>query len=113
MQITTGIKWHLVLVIGHLSKPNIFVFIVKCGSNILYFITFNIGADPEFPTRGAPTYDFAKISEKLHEIEKIFGPGGGCVPLGSTTALVDKQCGRFAVIPREGAYSVKISFTVL
>ena len=32
---------------------------------------------------GAPTYDFAKISEKLHEIEKIFGRGGR--PLGSAT----------------------------
>ena len=42
------------------------------------------GADPGFPvggganppggrqpSRGAPTYDFAKYSEKLHEIEKI------------------------------------------
>ena len=35
------------------------------------------GADPGFPVGGvstlqwAPTYDFAKISEKLHEIEKI------------------------------------------
>ena len=25
---------------------------------------------------GAPTYDFAKFSEKLHEIEKILGHGG-------------------------------------
>ena len=27
MQITIGIKWHLVVVIGHLSKPNVFVII--------------------------------------------------------------------------------------
>ena len=25
---------------------------------------------------GAPTYDFAKISQKLHEIEIIWAPGG-------------------------------------
>ena len=28
------------------------------------------------PSRGAPTYDFAKISKKLHEIWKILGRGG-------------------------------------
>ena len=28
---------------------------------------------------GAPTYDFAKFSQKLHEIERIWTPaGGGC-----------------------------------
>ena len=26
---------------------------------------------------GAPTYDFAKIFQKLHEIERIWTPGGG------------------------------------
>ena len=26
---------------------------------------------------GAPTYDFAKFSQKLHEIERIWMPGGG------------------------------------
>ena len=36
------------------------------------------GADPGFPVgggadpRGAPTYDFVKFSEKMHELEKIF-----------------------------------------
>ena len=25
---------------------------------------------------GAPTYDFAKFSQKLHEIERIWTPGG-------------------------------------
>ena len=30
---------------------------------------------------GAPTYDFAKFSRKLHEIERIWVPtGGGCMP---------------------------------
>ena len=44
---------------------------------------FMPGADPEFPVGGAPTlqwgaptYEFAKFSEKLHEIEKNLGPGG-------------------------------------
>ena len=41
-------------------------------------------ADLGFPPGGAPTagggvptYDFAKISQKLHEIERIWTPGGG------------------------------------
>ena len=42
-------------------------------------------ADPGFPRGGrqlprgggAPTYDFAKFSQKLHEIERIWVPGGG------------------------------------
>ena len=46
-------------------------------------------ADPEFPCRwecqisrgGAPTYDFAKFSQKLHEIERIWTRGGGTRPL--------------------------------
>ena len=29
---------------------------------------------------GAPTYDFAKFSQKLHEIERIWTPGGGARP---------------------------------
>ena len=29
------------------------------------------------PRGGAPTYDFAKFSQKLHEIERIWTPGGG------------------------------------
>ena len=41
-------------------------------------------ADPDFPEEGgptpqgggAPTYDFAKISQKLHEIERIWSPRG-------------------------------------
>ena len=46
-------------------------------------------ADPGFPRgeganppRGAPTYDFAKFSQKLHEIERIWTPRGRgeCVP---------------------------------
>ena len=44
-------------------------------------------ADPGFPRGGganspggAPTYDFAKISQKLHEIERIWTPGRGARP---------------------------------
>ena len=54
-------------------------------------------ADPGFPRGGganspggAPTYDFAKISQKLHEIERIWTPGGARVPrapLRSATAV--------------------------
>ena len=40
-------------------------------------------ADPGFPRGGGanspggvPTYDFAKISQKVHEIERIWTPGG-------------------------------------
>ena len=44
----------------------------------------NSGADPTFPVGGAPgqgaTYNFAKISEKLHEIEKSLGRRGGRAP---------------------------------
>ena len=44
------------------------------------------GADPGFPRGGGdnfsgrggvPTYEFAKISGKLNEIERIWMPGGG------------------------------------
>ena len=28
------------------------------------------------PSRGAPTYDLAKFSQKLHQIERIWTPGG-------------------------------------
>ena len=50
--------------------------------------TYNAAvADPGFPPRwgrqlsggGAPKYDFAKISQKLHEIERIWTPGGARV----------------------------------
>ena len=53
-------------------------------------------ADPGFPRGGganspggAPTYDFAKFSQKLHEIERIWAPRGGraslAPPLRSAT----------------------------
>ena len=49
-----------------------------------YIYEIYTGADPGFPIvgganplgGGAPTYDFAKFCEKLHEIRKILGHGG-------------------------------------
>ena len=35
---------------------------------------------PTLGGRGAPTYDFAKFSEKLHEIERIWTLGEGTHP---------------------------------
>ena len=44
-------------------------------------------ADPGFPRGGganspggAPSYNFAKFSQKLHEIERIWPPRGGARP---------------------------------
>ena len=34
----------------------------------------------DFPEEGAPTYDFAKFSQKLHEIERIWTLRGGARP---------------------------------
>ena len=34
----------------------------------------------DFPEEGAPTYDFVKISRKLHEIERIWTPKGRARP---------------------------------
>ena len=45
-------------------------------------------ADPGFPQGGganlpggAPTYEFVKFSQKLHETERIWTPRGGARPL--------------------------------
>ena len=61
----------------------------NCSFNHVTFELTNPGADPGFPVGGgadppggeAPTYDFFKISQKLHEIKKILAP------LGSATAI--------------------------
>ena len=51
-------------------------------------------ADPGFPRGGGAnspggggveTYDFAKFSQKLHEIERIWIPGGGGVRVQNFT----------------------------
>ena len=44
----------------------------------------------QLPGGGAPTYDFAKISQKLHEIERIWTPRGRAsltLPLRSATVI--------------------------
>ena len=54
-------------------------------------------ADPGFPRGGAanspggggPTYDFAKFSQKLNEIERIWTPGGAPPLRSATTAIHD------------------------
>ena len=52
----------------------------KYVASFLYHVHFAV-ADPGFPrggganSRGAPTYDFAKFSQKLHEIERTWIPG--------------------------------------
>ena len=70
------------------------LYILKTVLKNVYFalnITFQLNlvhsiavADLGFPRGGganspggAPTYEFAKFSQKLHEIERIWTPGGG------------------------------------
>ena len=38
------------------------------------FINRPAVADPGFPRVGAPTHDFAKFSQKLYEVERIWTP---------------------------------------
>ena len=47
-----------------------FPYINRSGSK-----TPHVGGDANLP--GVPTYDFAKFSKKLHEIEKSLDRGGG------------------------------------
>ena len=53
------------------------------ATNLQSYKVYYSVADPGFPRGGganspggAPTYDFAKISPKLHKIERIWTPGG-------------------------------------
>ena len=41
---------------------------------------FPRGGGANSPGGGAPAYDFAKISQNLHEIERIWTPGGAARP---------------------------------
>ena len=58
-----------------------------CLIGIVVLLHYSV-ADPGFPRGGganspgggAPTYDFAKFSQKLHEIERIWTPRGGARP---------------------------------
>ena len=54
--------------------------------------------DPGFPRGeganspgGAPTYDFAKFSRKLHEIERIWSGGGGASKILRCRSATVKQ----------------------
>ena len=69
-------------------------------------------ADPGFPRagganspggRGAPTYDFAKISQNLHEIERIWTRGGASKILlcRSATELFRKHDQIWRTVPDE------------
>ena len=61
--------------------------------------------------RVAPTYDFAKISQKLHEIERIWTPGGHA----SLTPPLDPPLVKFTLMDRmdsEPNLSIKRSVTI-
>ena len=58
---------------GKMDAPMVNVFLgAETGVLKGNFIQI-VGADSGFPVRGAPTYDLAKFSIKLHEIEKKLG----------------------------------------
>ena len=66
-------------------------------------------ADPGFPRGGGanspggtPTYDFAKCSQKLHEIERIWSRGGGPRPLDPPLNMIRKIKYRKLVLQLEG-----------
>ena len=76
----------------------IFWFLFFCIFFFLYFLWDHCTGGSRIPCKrgskpsgGAPTYDFVKISEKLHEIEKILGCRGGRPPK-SATALIPLFC---------------------
>ena len=91
--------------------------------NIEIFIVSNIcisGVDPGFPIgggasplgRAVPTYDFAKVCEKLHEIDKILGHRGGTCqghPPKSATAYDE----RFKKPKLKSEIETKISDTLM
>ena len=56
------------------GEPFLVCFIVV--HNTVADLGFPRGGGANSPGGGAPTYDFAKISQKLHEIERIWTPGG-------------------------------------
>ena len=49
---------------------------------------------------GAPTYDFAKFSPKLHEIERIWAPGGARPKFYyvDPPLIVEKNCHNLSAI---------------
>ena len=73
--------------------------------------------DPGFPQGGganspggAPTYDFAKFSQKLHEIERIWTPGARpSHPLRSATGFIIRIIQQHVCIPLKLAQRSKSS----
>ena len=49
---------------------------LRSANALLVKDTMETGADPGFSVVGAPTYKFARFSQKLHEIEKSLGRKG-------------------------------------
>ena len=77
-------KWHPLKCIEQGVTPRLFPVLLSGGSRI------SRGGGANSPG-GLPTYDFAKFSQKLHDIERIWTPGGALVPrdpLRSATATV-------------------------
>ena len=81
-------------------------------------------ADPGFPRGGganprgggAPTYDFAKFSQKLHELKES-GPGGGgglARPLHTFTDLVNRVGARqdtdLLLIPKLAVLTLSVHY---
>ena len=59
-------------------------------------------ADPGFPRGGganspggAPTYDFAKFSQKLHEIERVWTPRGRASKILLCRSATEISCAGF------------------
>ena len=53
--------------------------VTECNRSLPYFLLQISVADPGFPRGGGAnslTYNFPKISQKLHGIERIWTPGG-------------------------------------
>ena len=55
---------------------------------------------------GVPTYDFAKFSQKLHEIERILTPREGGVPLRSANVELSTKQISVKVTPTTGEYLI-------
>ena len=84
-----GIKW-IVAQVKKKFQQHLINF-VKFTTFIGYRIEFDNARQwriQDFPEEGAPTYDFAIFSQKMHEIERIWALGGAhpSRPLRSTTA---------------------------
>ena len=55
------------------------------------------------PPDGAPTYEFARFSQKLHEIKKILGRSRGCAPGVTPPSLRSATAGKQSEAEGESA----------